>query len=30
MSEFIELLNNLELDEKTLQELEALVDNNKK
>ena len=30
MSEFIELLNNLELDEKTLQELEALVDSNKK
>ena len=30
MSEFIELLSNLELDEKTLQELEALVDSNKK
>ena len=30
MSEFIELLSNLELDKKTLQELEALVDSNKK
>ena len=30
MSDFLEMLNNLGLDEKTLQELEALVDSNKK